>query len=148
MWTSFGECIQESRAEVIWQFLTRCLVARSNTTVHLQVIFRYSVNIFESRSMYEHILRLNIFGKWARSFFYGSQQMNITGKNNYSPQTTRYSLLGMRQIHMRKILWWMTSCHYYASWNYSPQCERSAHGTRSAWCFQSVVPVQSSSPPP
>jgi hypothetical protein len=76
---------KQSGAEVIWQFVTRCLVTLEATlqSSFKRFLCQSVVNIVESRSMSEHILRLNLFGMWTRNFFYGSQQMDIIGKNNY-----------------------------------------------------------------
>jgi hypothetical protein len=41
-----------------------------------------------------------------------------TAHTHYCPETRRWSLLGIQQMRMRKISWWMTSC-YYPSWKHS-----------------------------
>jgi hypothetical protein len=47
------------------------------------------------------------------------QLKSVCGWNlTYSPQTWRLSLIGMRQMRLRKITWRMTRC-YYPSWKHS-----------------------------
>jgi hypothetical protein len=108
----FGECSAVLQKGVApWLQASVCFRPTS-CAVRLQSLFRASlvtvaVNCANNWVNLKWELRLEVYVNWISST-----------QNWYCPQTTWWSLLGMREMRVLNVSWWMIGA-YYPSWKHS-----------------------------